>query len=321
MATFPAYTDVVDFLDNASTSIETNSLIGGNATLNAAIAAGVASFAVTLQPNSGAFPASPTVFQGWLLDGLNSETVTCTYSSGTVTLSGGTVTAAAHGAGASFSSAGTSGCLASILTTASRKADAYCNQGPLGAVDRSLFAVSRSETYSMGTRRAHVTPDQTLEVMPYHFPIQNLTSATLQLDAVPAFSVNLTAYTFPEGARRVDIPSVSFTGVAQNPWAAINPSLRQVNSWLTLVYTGGPIVGTTTAAIPYDIRQAIWWYTLHILAYRFNPVGAASIHQGDTSRDFRLRGDTSGKSLLEIDAESLLYPYAVARAGGGSGRH
>ena len=101
----------------------------------------------------------------WILDGYNSEKVTVTAGGGTSTLTT-TATAYQHAAGVNIASAGIAGSLPDMLVRASRRADLYCAQGPMGAPERTLYALSRSEIYRMPTSRAHVTVDMTAESGP-----------------------------------------------------------------------------------------------------------------------------------------------------------
>lgn len=304
MSTFAVYTDPEAFLTYANYAAETSSLIGGRATLSSATAAGVTSLPVSDITN---FASGQ---QAWVLDGLNSEHVLITGTPSGTTLPVA-ATASAHTSGASVSSAGTAGCLAAVLHSACRMADRYCQQRAPGQTDAVLYALSRTETYSMATLRAHVSREYQLEVWPYHFPVQSITSAALQLDTVTGNALDLTALVLPEGARTPAVPQTSFLGNSIQRILAPAPWLRDPNIWLTLTYTGGPIIGTTIPDVPWEIQQAVWWYAMHILGYRVNPTGAANVHIGDTSREFRMRGETGAKarSLLEMNAEDLLTPY------------
>jgi hypothetical protein len=64
-------------------------------------------------------------------------------------------------------------------------------------------------------------------------------------------------------------------------------------------------------AIPDDIRKACHFLVSDLLGYRRNPTGAAEIRLGDSQISARLRGDTSGNSILMIQARSLLLPYTA----------
>lgn len=306
MPTFVTYTDIDDFLFNSAYANETNSLVGGRTTLTADTVAGATSLPVGGIAN---FTANQTV---WILDGVASEQVMLVSASGATLTT--TATTLAHTSGASVSSPGTAGCLASIISNAGRMAERFCAQRAPASNDASLYAVTRTETYTLGTLRAHVAREGQLEVWPYHFPIRSVTSAGVQVDTTTGNGVDLSHLVLPDGARVLTVPSMAFTG---NSTRALGPqpALRDPNLWLSLTYTAGPIAlpvsGPSLAAVPWDVRQAVWWYVMHILGYRLNPAGAASIHQGDTSREFRMRGETGSKarSLLEGDAETMLMPY------------
>ena len=392
MAIFPVYTDVADFLANASAAIETNSLVGGNATLHAATAAGSTSLVV--DPVSSAYPVSGfSTGQAWIFDGMQSEIVTITnVNTGTATLTLATGTQVAHDAGVNISSAGTSGCLARAIVDAGRKAEAYCRQGPpassgipgsaatalsvavaagatsgtvvagaglaagaalildgaqservtISAVagntvtfasgcayahgsgatvtgvtngDRFLYALPRVETYRLATMTAFIDSDTTLTLMPYHFPVASVTSMALQLGTLTGNAVSLSALTLPDEGRLIMVPYVSWAnGNPQNQWIP-NPLLRDPNIWLTLSYTAGPIALANSSVaqllvVPDDIKRAVYYLTMSTLAYRSNPLGAASVRQGDTQRQYELRGNQKQQSNLLIkEASDALDPY------------
>lgn len=304
MPTFAVYTDPEAFLTFANYAGETSSLIGGRTTLTNTTAVGAVSLPVGNVTN---FVSGQ---QAWILDGLASETVTITGTPAGNALPVAATTYA-HTNGASVSSAGTAGCLASVILSACRMADKYCAQRAPGQTDALLYAISRTETYSLATLRAHISREYQLEVFPYHFPVQSVTSASLQLDTSTGNAVDLTGIVLPEGGRSPVVPETTFLGSSLQRSLMPAPWLRDPNVWLTLTYTGGPITGATIASVPWEIQQAVWWFTMHILGYRVNPTGAASVHMGDTSREFRMRGETGAKakSLLEMNAEDLLAPY------------
>ncbi|MBF6591864.1 MAG: hypothetical protein IVW57_15250 [Ktedonobacterales bacterium] len=304
MTTFAVYTDVEEFLTFSAFSVETSSLVGGRATLSADVSAGATTLPLSAITN---FATGQTA---WLLDGLTSEKVTITAVGGSSMTT--SATAVGHSAGASVSTAGTHGCLAEQVTLACRKADQYCRQGALGSLDRTLFALSRRETFTMPTSRAYIDPNWTLTVTPYHFPVQSLTSLSLQNSASPAMTVDLSALVLPEGAKKISVPQISLSGSGNTTLLLAAPvALRQPNTWATLTYVGGPIIGATLASVPDDIRMAVWCYIAHLLAFRFNPAGVAMQSMGDTRREFRLRGETGAKakSLYRDEAEDYLAPY------------
>ena len=111
----------------------------------------------------------------------------------------------------------------------------------------------------------------------------------------------------------INIPYVAFTGTLTGRLPQYSVGLRNQDMFGTLVYTAGPITGLTLAAVPDDIRQATMFLAAHFLSYRSNPVGAANIHQGEVTIEARLRGESPPKSLLVLDAETLLQPYAASR--------
>ena len=324
MATFPCYIDTNQYINNSAASVELASLLGGNSILTGGpYAAG--SMSLTLISGAGfvvqpslAAPSSTNPVTAWILDGLNSETVQVTgVSSNTLTLASPGTTAI-HANGVSVSSGGTFGCLADIIHQACREADNICQQGPDGVseydtgglTDRSLFAVSRTESYVTPYGGAAFTVDNALVIWPYHFPVRSVSSISVQVGAMGTSSVSTTNMVLPNGGRSITIPYAQNITSAQVTPAFLNmPFSRVAESYVTLVYTAGPIAGATLATVPIDITRAVMLLTSDILASRSNPLGAANVHKGDTSHMFELRGDTAGKSLNWKDAAHRLRPY------------
>ncbi len=320
MALYSTYADLVDFLSNMSVGTETASLVGGNTALAAAVSAGATSFtafasAGFLNP-AGQVPSASVPVNTYLLDGANSEnasvaSITGAVSPFTFNLAAGTTLQAAHNAGINVASAGTQGCLADILVRAAAWVESICKQGPDGATDRTLYAKSRVEKIAGPSQfRAAFDPDGTFILRPYHWPVTAVATLTIQMGAVTAQTIDLTFLQLPDAAKSIRIPAAQALGTSP-------PIVTYVSSFwprnypfmATLTYTGGPIPAATLSSVPADIRQATQHIALHLLAYRRNPYGAADIHQGDFSISARLRGDTSGKSLLLLDAERMLEPY------------
>jgi hypothetical protein len=307
MATFTVYTDVPDVLTNAALSVETASLIGGNATLTSACAAGATSLSV----GSGQAFATSGTFTAWILDGPNSESIAgCTYSGSSITVpSPGTTYA--HAEGVSVSSAGTQGALASFIRDASAAVETYCRQGPDGG-NRSLWQQSWTETISGPySSRAVIDRDGGISLKPYHFPVTAVSSLTVQYGAQSPVTIDRTYLVLPDAAQIVTVPAAQIIGAiipgSVGWYGSYLP--RNVSFWATLTYTGGPVAGTTLDSVPSDIRRATLYLVLDRLSLRINPTGAANLRRGDMSLEARLRGDTSGKSILRIDAEEMLYPY------------
>lgn len=205
MPLFSTYSDLPDFLANSSPSQDTASLVGGNTTLSVGCAQGATSLTVGSVANfasSGSFPA-------FILDGASSEVVTASVSGASLSVPAGTL--AAHGAGASVSSAGTAGCLADLIATASAMVETKCKQGAAG-LDRSLWQQSRVEKLSGPTLRAAFDVDHSLVLRPFHFPVASVTSISVQMGA--AISANLdTTYLFiPDGAKTLVIPWAQVLG-------------------------------------------------------------------------------------------------------------
>ena len=303
MSTFPVYLDIPRYLNNAAHGLEVGSLLGGNSTLSSSYAIGATSLGV----------ASGTGYvagDAWILDGLNSETVTITnVVSNTLTIaSPGLV--AAHNARVSISqaSANGTGCLADIIVQASREIDNICRQGPDGSLDRSLYAISRTEILEAPYRGAAFTVDNALAIHPYHFPVQSVTSVNTQVGAGPSQAVNLQYMYLVNGARAIKVPWAQLqTNTAMS--LMITPYSRNAETAVTLTYVGGPIVGTTCADVPPEIQRACMLLVNDILSLRKNPLGAAFTHRGDENYGWEQRGEQTGHSLNFKNAESRLRPW------------
>jgi hypothetical protein len=260
-------------------------LTGGNATALIAGPYSVGATSFTVQSGAGLTAGSARI-----LDGANSELVTISGVSGTTVTLASPGLAFAHSAGATITMA------------------------PTG--DRTLYALPRSETYRLATMTAHIDSDQTLVVSPYHFPVASVTSALLQLGTWTGNAVDLSNMVLPDDGRMLMVPFVSWSNSNPlNQWLP-NPALRDPNLWLKLSYTAGPTPlafgGTPQLLlVPDDIKRAVYWYTMSVLAFRQNPLGAASVRMGDVQHQFELRGGNQKQqsSLLIKEAEGLLAPY------------
>jgi hypothetical protein len=305
MATFPVYLDVPRYLNNAAHGLEVNSLIGGNSTLANGYTAGATSLVL---PSVTSFVAGPA----WILDGLTSEIVQIT----TVTANTKTLTLASpglladHSAGASISQASVTntGCLADIIVQASREVDNICKQGADGVLDRSLYAVSRTEIYDAPYGYAEFTVDNALAIHSYHFPVQSVSTISVQAGGMNPLNINTQFMYLANGARTIKVPFAQMTSPV-SIYRIQLPFSRNQETAVTLTYTGGPITGTTLDSVPQDIQRACMSLVNDILSVRKNPVGAMSIKRGDENYSFTERGDTSGKTLLRRDAEMRLQSW------------
>lgn len=307
MPLFSSYIDLPDFLANGLPNSETASLVGGNAVLSVGASLGATS--LTPSTTTGFPPSAAGSFVGWILDGANSESVVCSVSGSTLSVPAGTL--AAHAAGVSISSAGTAGCLASLIVTSSALIEHTCKQGPDGG-DKSLWLQQRVEKLSGPSLRTAFDVDGNLVVRPYHWPITNAASCLVQMGPQTSATIDLTYAYIPGDARVITIP-----------WAQTITVQPGVTSWLiapyprwyqfvaTITYTGGPCSGTTLATVPQPLKEACYLLVMDRLGFRVNPVGAANVSLGDQRYEMRLRGDTSGKSLLRMQAEAYLALYTT----------
>ncbi|WIG60009.1 MAG: hypothetical protein OJF49_002757 [Ktedonobacterales bacterium] len=299
-----AYVDVPAFL-RAAVNLETASLLGLNTTVGVGgVAAGATSLPVVASTGWAVGPL-------WLLDGPYAEMAQVTGSvDGTHLTLAAPGTQFAHGAGVSASQAGTGGALAEVLLRASAWIENYCQQGT-SAIDRSLYAVSRSERWGMPDMRANLDRDGVLVVRPGHFPVQSVTALAIDLGQGQTLSFDATQVQLASNGRVIELPYLLST--APNPGQVLGcPGVglsRVRRQWVTLTYTGG----LTPGALPYDVRQACIWVASELLAERRNPTGAAAVRQGKFELQARLRGDASPDSLLLAQAKAALEPYRVGQ--------
>lgn len=286
-----AYLDVAGYL-RAATNQETASLLGLNTTLGGAttLAAGTASLPVAA--STGWLAGSL-----WLLDGPWSEVVQVTGSADsthlTLAMPG---TRWPHAPGVSASQAGAAGSLAETILRASAWIEGYCQQGT--SADRSLYALSRTEQWSMPGSRAWIDRDVVAVVRPGHFPVQTVSALTLDQGDPGAFALDVAQVRLSSDGRLIEVPLLANV----NSPLALSRSRR---AWISVTYSGG----VTSSAMPYDLWQACIWITSELLAERRNPSGAARIRQGKFEMQARPWGDRSGDSTLLLQAKAALDPY------------
>ena len=184
------------------------------------------------------------------------------------------------------------------------------------ASDRNLYAQPRAETYTLATMLNHVDSDGTLVLHPYHFPVVASSSILLQIGTLTGLGVSFTGLVYPNGGRMIMIPYASWaSGNPTNQWIP-NVRLRDPNLWVQMTYNAGPIplaVGSTPqlALVADDLKRATYLYAMATLGLaRSNPLGVASLRQGDIQRQYELRGNQKQQANMLIkDAEDILEPY------------
>ncbi|HEX8983365.1 MAG TPA: hypothetical protein VF792_11375 [Ktedonobacterales bacterium] len=292
-----AYLDTGDVL-RAAINQETASLLGLNTTMTAGASVGALTLPVA---SSTGWAAGPI----WLLDGPYSEVAQVTGAPNSTSLAlAAPGIANAHAAGVSISQAGTAGALAETILRASAWIENYCRQGTPN--DHSLFALARVERLSMPSQRAWLEPDGTLVVRASHFPIQSVTSLSVETAPGATFSLDTAQIEAPSMGRLLEVPASALIGLngAASP---VSPTLiRSGRAWLSLSYTGGP---ATPGATPYDLRQACLWVVSDLLAQRRNPTGAAAVRMGSFELQARPRADPTADSILLAQAKAALQVY------------
>jgi hypothetical protein len=294
-----AYLDVTGYLRSAANQ-ETASLLGLNTTTSGASQpAGTTSLAVAASAGWVAGPA-------WLLDGASGEVVQVTGSpDGTHLTLAAPGTALAHAAGVSVSQAGSAGALAEMIIRASAWIESYCQQGVPG--DRSLFATSRTERWTMPSSRAHLDRDRVLVVRPGHFPVQSVAALSVEFGQGQSLAFDVSQAELPSAGRLVELPYL--LGGSPNPGQqallASGGLSRARRQWAVITYTGG----FTPGATPFDVQQACAWVVSDFLGYRQNPAGAAEVRLGKKALVARQRGDLIGDSILLLQAKAALESY------------
>lgn len=293
-----AYLDAPGYL-RATTGQETASLVGLNTTLGGAgsIVAGTTTLAVVA---SAGWAAGPL----WLLDGPWSEVVQVTAApDGTHLSLAAPGTQFAHLAGLAATQAGAGGSLGEIILRASAWMETFCQQGS-AVGDRSLFALSRTKRWGMPGGRAWLDGDAVLAVRPGHFPVQSVAALALALPSGAMINLDASLAQVAASGRIVETPLTQAGGASLALLSG--PTLsRAARQWITVTYTGGIAPGSA----PYDLQQACVWVTSELLAQRRNASGAALVKQGKFELMARPRGDTSGDSILLLQAKAVLEAY------------
>jgi hypothetical protein len=293
-----AYLDVPAYLRSAANQ-ETASLLGLNTTTGAASQpAGTTTLAIVASAGWAAGPC-------WVLDGPWSEVVQVTGSPDSTHLTLATPgTAFDHAEGVSVSQAGGSGALAELILRASAWIEGYCQHGAFG--DRSLYAVSRTERWSMPSTRAHVDRDRVVVVRPGHFPVQSISALSIELGQGQTLSFDVSQVELPTPGRLVELPYLLGASPAPGQLLLDARGLsRSRRQWAVLTYVGG----FTPGALPYDVQQACAWVVSDLLGQRQNPSGAAELRLGKKTLVARQRGDLTGDSVLILRARAALDPY------------
>jgi hypothetical protein len=299
MSAFSAYLDVPGYLRSAANQ-ETASLLGLNTTTGASQPAGTTSLAVASSTGWAAGPA-------WLLDGPSSEMVQVTGSAdGTHLTLAAPGAALAHGAGVSISQGGTAGALAEIILRASAWIEGYCQQGS-PATDRSLYAATRTERWSMPTSRAYLDRDGVLFVRSGHFPITSVSALSVEFGQGQSLSFDVTQVELASGGRLVQLPYLLAASPAPGQQLLLESRglSRARRQWAVITYAAG----LTAGAPPYDVQLACAWIVGDLLALRQNPTGAAELRLGKKALVAHQRGDPSCDSLLMRRAKDALEPY------------
>jgi hypothetical protein len=143
--------------------------------------------------------------------------------------------------------------------------------------------------------------DGALVVRPGHFPVQSVASLAVTLPSGATVRLDTTQAQITSEGRLIETPLVFSGGAA--PTLATSPSLsRWARQWVALTYTGGFAAG----AVQYDVQQACVWVVSELLSARRNPSGAATVRMGKFELVARPWRDTTGDSILLVQAKAAL---------------
>lgn len=304
-----AYIDLPTLLGSAP-SIATALVLGANTRFASSAIAGAAS--LTVESTLGILPGQDI----YLFDGPNTEIIRAdptnpTPTATSIALASGVTTQFAHSAGVNVATGGARGSLPQMIIQASAWIENYCQQGILG--DRSLFSHSHSERLRMPSTRAKIDPWYSLAVRTRAFPVESVTSLTLDFGAGVTMSLDATQVKIDATGRSFVLPYVqavgSTSGVGALALLSGPPIARDEQGWLEVVY----VAGFTWPDLPWNLQTATSLATQEYLAAIQNPTGAAEIRQGDTMILQRQRGsggkETSIYGLFMSQAMALLDEY------------
>ncbi len=278
------------------TGNETATLVGNSLRLSHPVNAGDTAIFVT--PNTTV--QLNAYDQLTIFDGSSSEVVTVGATVGVGSASFQVASPGfqfAHASGVPLCSDGTQGSLAQTIIDACAALEAYCRQ-PL------LQATYTSEALTLRTTRAMITRDRRVLLRPRRFPVQSISALALQIDAQTTYTLDPTQAQIDSDAQLIKVAQINPTASSQAYYSR-TPLLPTTPGQALLTY----IAGYVYAQLPYDIRRAAVLLTSELLSDRRNPTGAAELQQGKQHLVTRLRGDTSGDSLLTMRAHKYLDPY------------
>jgi hypothetical protein len=290
------YIDCFQYV-RAPTGHDTTTLVGNLSRLSSATSVGATSIPLQI-PTTVLLNAYDNVT---IFDGSSSEIAVVS----TMTPQGATSIPVqalqyAHITGTPLCSDGSQGSLAAMIIDASAQIEEYCRQS-------LLQATYSNETLPLRTTRAAVTRDYRLLFRPKHFPVTNVSAITALLSDGVTLSLSTSYAQLDADAQLVTMTQLSTTAQSQTTfWGNVSPPMYPTTpGFLQISYTAG----YTAASMPPSIRQACIWMTSDLLSDRQNPTGAAEIQLGQMHLVTRLRGETTGRSVLVMRAEKALDAY------------
>jgi hypothetical protein len=292
----------------AAFGIPTPNMIGLNSRLTAQANAGATLLSVVA--SNGIINPGDTIF---ILDGPNSEILMSdptTPAPQTNQVKLLQPTQFQHGVGVSISSPGQKQtALAEVLLRASWMVEDWCKQGTL--TDRSIFQKTRTVTYELDTPWSYVDQYQSLVLRAAWFPVNSVTSATLQTIDGATIAVATANAVYDANLQRVTFPqSQPVVGQQQlSGWQLEGmPLERGMQGWLTATFSSG----FAANAIPSAIQEATILFAQEILAWGQNPTGAAMVRRGDVTLMQQGRGkdsESSADGSFAKQAKERLEPW------------
>ncbi len=290
------YITIADYLRSPS-GHDTTTLVGNVETLSSGIAAG----ATSLPVSPALVVAQVSGDRITIFDGANSEVVTVGAAGATIGATSIPVSATqfAHGAGTSLCSDGTQGSLADMIVNASAQLERYCRQ-PL------LQATYSNERLPLRSMRAAVTRDYQLVLRPKRFPVQAVSAVTASVNNGTTLTLDVAQAFLDADQQLVTLAQMTTTSGTMTFWGNLSPPILPTTpGWIQVSYTAG----FAYSSLPFEIHQAAIWLTSDLLSDRQNPTGSAEMKLDNKQLVTRLRGDTSGRSVLVIRAYENLEPY------------
>lgn len=281
--------------ERAGTGLDTSSLLDIVGHLNADANAG--DTLLTLGQNGESLPTDVQVNdQITLFDAGMSEQVRVTgpinYTNSTVPV---TPLLYPHLAGTEYCTDGDSGSLADMLLRASQRIDSKCNQ--------TLLFGTYTETLPLQTMSASINERGALTLRPSHAHAISVLGLSINAPYGYTLPLDITSVLVEYG-RLITLPALNsqYAPEQGNLYAYSQALNNRLRGDVTVTYTAG----YTYATLPSDLQEACILYASAAMARKSNPIAAASVQMSKSKTDYYLRGDATGISPLEKQANQML---------------